>query len=171
MPIAVSAHKKSPPSTTVQFYVQENLKLDEQIVELQELKDLYSHLRNLRNQTYNLNEVPVMDKMVTKFINFLNSVNWKIDSAVSGPLPTKQAATHAATATSNADDKLANQRRTWDIESFNSNYKSYQKTKDKTLSQEKPLTRMLAPDTLGKLINLNWMKPDTNYDGVGHIIL
>ena len=43
VPIAVSAHEKSPPLTTVQFYVH---KLGDQIVELQKLKDRYPHLRN-----------------------------------------------------------------------------------------------------------------------------
>ena len=46
VPIAVSAHEKSRPLTTVQFYVHEKLKLGDQIVELQELKDRYPHLRN-----------------------------------------------------------------------------------------------------------------------------
>ena len=57
VPIAVSAHEKSRPLTTVQFYVHEKLKLGDQIVELQELKDRYPHLRNSPNQNYNLNEV------------------------------------------------------------------------------------------------------------------
>ena len=59
VPIAVSAHEKSRPVTTVQFYVHEKLKLGDQIVELQELKDHYPHLRNLPNQKYNLNYVRV----------------------------------------------------------------------------------------------------------------
>ena len=50
VPIAVSAHEKSRPLTTVQFYVHEKLKLGHQIVELQELNDRYPHLRNLPNQ-------------------------------------------------------------------------------------------------------------------------
>ena len=41
VPIAVSTHEKSRPLTTVQFYVHEKLKLGDQIVELQELKDRY----------------------------------------------------------------------------------------------------------------------------------
>ena len=49
VPIAVSAHEKSRP---VQLYVHEKLKLGDQIVELQELKDRYPHLRNLPNQSY-----------------------------------------------------------------------------------------------------------------------
>ena len=45
-----------------------------------------------------------------------------IDWALSGPLPVKQAATLATTATSIADDKLANQlSKWWDIESYASN--------------------------------------------------
>ena len=39
VPIANSAQEKSRPLTTVQFYVHEKLKLGDQIVELQELKD------------------------------------------------------------------------------------------------------------------------------------
>ena len=60
VPIAVSAHEKSRPLTTVQFYVHEELKLGDQIVELQELKDRYPHLKNLPNQSYNLNDVQVI---------------------------------------------------------------------------------------------------------------
>ena len=60
VPIAVSAHEKSRPLTTIQFYVHEKLKLGDQIVELKELKDCYPHLRNLPNQNYNLNEVQVI---------------------------------------------------------------------------------------------------------------
>ena len=45
----------------------------------------------------------------------------KIGWALSGPLPAKQAATFAKTATSIADDKIANQlRKWWDIESYTS---------------------------------------------------
>ena len=47
VPRAVSAHEKSRPLRTVQFYVHEKLKLGDQIVELQELKDRYPHLRKL----------------------------------------------------------------------------------------------------------------------------
>ena len=60
MQIAVSAHEMSRPLTTVQFIVHEKLKLGDQIVELQELKDGYPPLRNLPNQSYNLNEVQVI---------------------------------------------------------------------------------------------------------------
>ena len=60
VPIAVSAHEKSRPLTTVQFYVHEKLKLGDQIVKLQELKDRYPHLRNLPDQSYNLNDVQVI---------------------------------------------------------------------------------------------------------------
>ena len=58
--IAVSAHEKSRPITTVQLYVHEKLKLGDQIVDLQELKDRYPHLRKLPNQNYNLNEFQVI---------------------------------------------------------------------------------------------------------------
>ena len=120
-PISVSAHEKSRPLTTVQFNVHEKLKLGDQIVELQELKDRYPHLRNLPNQNYNLNEVQVIlvqdcydihhpfefkmseDKTATW------AVKSKIGWALSGPLPAKQAGTLATTATSIAEDKLANQ--------------------------------------------------------------
>ena len=60
VPIAVSAHVKSRPMTTLQFYVHEKLNLGGQIVELQKLKDRYPHLRNLTNHSYNLNEVQVI---------------------------------------------------------------------------------------------------------------
>ena len=46
VPIAVSAHEKYQPLTTVQFYVHEQLKLGNQIVDLQGLKDRYPHLKN-----------------------------------------------------------------------------------------------------------------------------
>ena len=50
------------------------------------------------------------------------AVKSKIDWALSGPLPAKQTATLATTATSIADDKLANQlSKWWDIESYDSN--------------------------------------------------
>ena len=39
VPIAVSAHEKSRPLTTVQFYVHEKLQLGDQILDMQELKD------------------------------------------------------------------------------------------------------------------------------------
>ena len=55
--IAVSAHEMSRPWATVQLYVHENWKLGDQIVELQELKDRYPHLRNLPNQSYNVNDI------------------------------------------------------------------------------------------------------------------
>ena len=60
VPIAVSAHEKSRPLTTVQFYVHDKLKLGDQIVALQQLKDRYPHQSNLPNQSYNLNEVQVI---------------------------------------------------------------------------------------------------------------
>ena len=50
------------------------------------------------------------------------AVKSKIGWALSGPLPAKQAATLVTTATSIADDKLANQlSKWWDIESYASN--------------------------------------------------
>ena len=59
VPIAVSAHKMSRPLTTVQFTDNDKLKFGDQIVE-RLLKDCYSHLKNLRNHSYNLNEVLVI---------------------------------------------------------------------------------------------------------------
>ena len=134
VPIAVSAHEKSRPLTTVQFYVHEKLKLGDQIVELQELKDRYPHLRNLPDQSYNLNDVQVILGQDCYDIHhpfeFKKSedktapwaVKSKIGWALNGPLPAKQAATLATTATSIADDKLANQlSKWWNIESYASN--------------------------------------------------
>ena len=60
VPIAVSAYERSRPLTTVQFYVHEKLTLGDQMVDLQELKDRYPHLKNLPNQCCNLNEVQVI---------------------------------------------------------------------------------------------------------------
>ena len=134
VPIAVSAHEKSRPLTTVQFYVHEKLKLSDQIVELRELKDRYPHLRNLADQSYNLNDVQVILGQDCYDIHhpfeFKKSEDkaapWAVKSqigwALSGPLPAKQAATLATRATSIADDKLANQlTKWWDIESYASN--------------------------------------------------
>ena len=133
VPIAVSAHEKSRPLTTVQFYVHEKLKLGDQIVELQEVKNRYPHQRNLPNQTcYNLNDVQVIlgedcydihhpfgiKKSEDKAAPW--AVKSKIGWALSGPLLAKQAATLATT--SIADDKLANQlSKWWDIEFYASN--------------------------------------------------
>ena len=60
VPIAVSVHQKSRSLKTVQFYVHGKMKLSDQIVELQELEDNYPYLRNMLNQTNNLNEAPVI---------------------------------------------------------------------------------------------------------------
>ena len=134
VPIAVSACEKSRPLTTVQFYVHEKLKLGDQIVELQELKDRYPHLMNLPDQIYNLNDVQVILGQDCYDIHhpfeFKKSedkaapwaVKSKIGWALCGALPAKQAATLAITATSISDDKLANQlSKWWDIESYASN--------------------------------------------------
>ena len=111
MPIAVSAHEKSRSLKTRQFYVHEKLKLGDQIVELQELKDRHPHLRNLPNQNYNLNEVQVILVQDCYDIHhpfeFKKSEDktapWAVKSIVgwafSGHLPAKQAATLATTAT------------------------------------------------------------------------
>ena len=134
VPIAVSAHEMSQPLTTVQFYVHEKLKLGDQIVELQELKDRYPHLRNLPDQSYNLNDVQMILRQDCYDIHYPfefkkseeKAAPWAVKSkigwALCGPLPAKQAATLATTATSIADDKLANQlSKWWDIESYASN--------------------------------------------------
>ena len=60
VPTIVSEHAKSRPLTTTQFYVHQKLNSANQIVELQELKDRYPHLKNLPNQSKNLNEVQVV---------------------------------------------------------------------------------------------------------------
>ena len=118
--ITVSAHEKSRRLTTLQFYVHEKLKLGNYIVELQELKDRYPHLRILPDQSYNLNDVHVIIGQdcydIHQPFEFKKSedkgapwaVNSKVGWALSGPLPAKQAATLATTATSIANDKLAN---------------------------------------------------------------
>ena len=134
VPIAVSACEKSRPLTTVQFYVHEKLKLVDQIVELQELKDRYPHLRNLPNQSYNLNDVQVILGQDCYDIRHPfelkesedKAAQWAVKStigwALSCPLPAKQAASLATTATSIVDDNLANQlSKWWDIESYASN--------------------------------------------------
>ena len=156
VPIAVPAHEKSRPLTTVQFYVHEKLKLGEQIVELQELKDRWPHLRNLPNQSYNLNDVQVIRGQDCYNIHQLSefkkseekaapwAVKSKIGRALSGPLPAKKSATLAITATSIADDKIVNQLSRWlDIESYASNCDVTGHSKEeqraiKTLQQKKP---------------------------------
>ena len=153
VPIAVSAHEKSQPLTTVHLYVHEKLKLGDQIVELQELKDRYPHLRNLPNQNYNLNEVQVIPGLECYDIHhpfeFKKSEDkaapWAVKSKfgwnLSGPLPAKQAATFATTATLIGDDKLANQlSKWWNIESYASNcdvtgHSKEEKRATKTLEQ------------------------------------
>ena len=156
VPIAVSAHEKSRPLKTVQFYVHEKLKLGDQIVELQELKDRYPHLRNLPNHSYNLNDVQVILGQDCYDIHhpfeFKKSddkaapwaVKSKIGWALSGPLPAKQAATLATTATSISDDKLANQlSKWWDIESYASNcdVTGYSQEEQRAIKMFKQTTR------------------------------
>ena len=134
VPIAVSGHGESRLVTTVQIYVHEKMQLGEQIVKLQELNDRYPHLRNLTNQSYNLNVVQLILGQDCYNIHhpfeFKKSEDkaalWagksKIRWALSGPLPAKQAATLETTAISIADDKLANQlNKWWHIESYASN--------------------------------------------------
>ena len=131
MPIAVSAHEKSRPLTRVQFFLHEKLKLGDQIVELQELKDRYPHLRNLPNQSYHLNEVHVILGQdcynIHHPFDFKRSEDkaapWAVKSMIGLALSgTKLAATLATTATSIADDKLASHlNEWWDMESYASN--------------------------------------------------
>ena len=115
----------------MQFYVHEKLKLCDQIVDLQGLKDRYPHLRNWSNQSYNLNEVQVhfgqdcydilhpldLEKSDDKTAPW--AVKSKMGWALSGLRPTKQAATLATTSFSISDDKLGGQLSKWkDIESY-----------------------------------------------------
>ena len=134
MSIAVSAHEKSGPLTTLQFHVHEKLKLGDQIEDLQGLKDRYPHLKKLPNHSYNLREVQKILGQdcydIHHLLEFKKSDNktspWEMKSkigwALSVSLPAKQAATLATTATSIAHDKIANQlSKWWDIESYASN--------------------------------------------------
>ena len=59
VPIALSAQEKSQSMATVQLYVHEKMNSVDQIIDLQGLKDRYPHLKNFRNQSFNLNEVQV----------------------------------------------------------------------------------------------------------------
>ena len=158
VPIAVST-TKSRPLTIVQFYVHEKLKLGDQIVELQELKDRYSYLRNLPNQNYNLNEVQVILGQDCYDIHhpfeFKNledktapwAIKSKIGWSLSGPLPAKQASTLATTAASIADDKLAIQlSKWWDIESYASKceVKCYSKDEQRAIKTLEQTTRFIG---------------------------
>ena len=71
VPIAVSAHEKSRPLTTVQNYVKEKLNWGDQIVALQELKDRYPYLPY---QTYNLNEIQVFFNEIVKTLITLSKL-------------------------------------------------------------------------------------------------
>ena len=133
VPIAVSAHEKSGPIATVQFYVNEKLKLDDQIVDPHGLKYCYPHLRNLPNQSYNLNEVQVFLGQncgdIHPHIEFKSDnkpAPWELKSkmgcALSCPLPAKQVATPAITANSVSEGKFASHLSKWsDVESYASN--------------------------------------------------
>ena len=55
--VAVSVHENTRSLITLQLYVHQKLKLVDHIVELQELRDRFPHLRSLPNQNYNQNEV------------------------------------------------------------------------------------------------------------------
>ena len=112
----------------------EKLSLGDRIVELHELKERYPHLRNLPNQTNNLNDAQViLGQDCYDFhhpVAFKNAedkaapwaVQSKIGWALSRPLPVKQAAILVTTAASISDEKLANQSsKWWDIKSYASN--------------------------------------------------
>ena len=126
VPIAVSAHEKSRPLATVQFYVHEKLKMGEQIVDLQGLRDRYPHLRNLPNQSYNLNEVQLFLGLLKTAMTSITRYNsrsqttklhhgTKIENRMSlrGLLPAKEVATLATTAASVSEDKLASHLSKW----------------------------------------------------------
>ena len=113
----------------------EKPKFGDPILELQNLKDQCPHLTKLPNQIYNLNAVQVLLSHDCYDIHHLFEirksesktatleVNSRIDSAFSGALPAKQAATLAKTEKSIEDEKLANQlNKWWDIETYASNY-------------------------------------------------
>ena len=115
-------HEKSRPMTTVQFYVYEKWMLDEQIVDLQGLKDRYPHLKNLPNQSYNLNDVQVILGQDCYDIHHPLEFKQSEDKTAPWALPAKQVATLPTTANSVSEDKLASQlSKWWDIESYASN--------------------------------------------------
>ena len=141
----------------MQFYVHEKLKLGDQIVELQELKDRYPHLRNFPNQSYNLNDFQVILGQDCYDIRHpfgikkseVRAAQWAVKSKIglvlSGPLTAKQAATLATTATSNADDKLANQlSKWWYVESYASNcdVTGHSKEKQRAIKMLEQTTRL-----------------------------
>ncbi|XP_075259079.1 uncharacterized protein LOC142350939 [Convolutriloba macropyga] len=143
VPIALSAQEKSQSMATVQLYVHEKMNSVDQIIDLQGLKDRYPHLRNFRNQSFNLNEVQVI--LGQDFYDIHHPIEFKksddktapwalkskIGRALSGPLPAKQAATLTTTATSVSEEKLASQLNNWwDIESYASNCDFTGHTKD-----------------------------------------
>ena len=133
----------------------EKLKLGDQIVELQELKERCPHLRNLPNQSYNLNEVQVVlgqdcydfhhhsefKKSEDKLLPW--AVKSKIGGALSDPLPAKQAATLATTATSIADNKLTIRLSKWDIVAYasNSNVTGFLKEEQRSVNTLEQTTR------------------------------
>ena len=128
--MAVSTYDVSQRMTTVQCFVHEKLKLWEQIVNLQGLKDRYPHLRNLPSNGHNLNEVLVIlgqdCSQIHHPLEFKNSgsntvtlsMKSKIRLALSCPLPAKQAATLANTATWIADKLASQSSKLRDIESY-----------------------------------------------------
>ena len=186
VPIAVSAHEKSRPLTAVQLCVHEKLKLGDHIVELHELKDRYPHLRNLPNQSYNLNDIQLIlgqncynihhpfefKKSEDKTVPW--AVKSKIGWALSGPLPAKQAATLATTATSIADDKLANQlSKWWDIESYAShcNLTGHSKEEQQAIKTLEQTTRFNGERyEVGFLWREDDVKlPNNFYSAMGHL--
>ena len=62
VPISISAHAKGLPLTTVQFcnFMLKRISLGDKIVNMQLLKDRYTYLRNLPNQSYNHNQIHII---------------------------------------------------------------------------------------------------------------
>ena len=137
----------------------EILKLGHHIVDLQKLKDRCPHLRNKPNQCYNLNDVQVIHRQDCYEIhNPIESMKWecknaswavslKIEGALSGSLPSKQAATLATTATSMAEDTLSSElSKRWDMDmefySSNSDVTVHSKDEQKTIKTVEQTTRI-----------------------------
>ena len=112
----------------MQFLVNEKLKLGDQVTVINELKSRYQQMRKLPNQTKNMNEVQVtlgqkrydvhqpLEFRMSEYKTSPWAVRSNIGSALRNPLPEKQTATLATTATSitaTTDEKIANQLSKW----------------------------------------------------------
>ena len=97
----------------------------------------------------------------------------KIGWALSGPLPAKQAATLATTATSIADDKLANQlSKWWDIESYasNCNVTGHSKEEQRAIKTLQQTTRFNGERfEIGLLWREEEVKLPNNYSAMGQL--